>query len=516
MANVWDPVNQRWTDPATGNYLVGGQGMSDGTWQGGTWTNPQGGTLGANGQWSNPAPSTQTGNGLATIASPSAPGNGNPSATNAMNQQVVYDAQGRQIDANRAVTAASAAVIPKSQAQLDAERNANNAGVNVLNATAATFPIQQQQIDAKGNVINQQQNYTVAQQGYIGQEQQANTAAIGDANAIVQARGNTADQTAVGQYNNSVADISDRYANAGVSQPVRVATASNQGGPLAPGVIGDVRTQEQRVTQDAQDRQTQRDLQLKGAALAVSLIGTNVDLATQAAARVGLTLDSAQLLVNEAKNQKGYADIAANNAGLDTKQAQQGVDLARIGAANASSDVQQAQLNYNIGNTPPFAGAVPVIDPVTGIATSWGTPAQADAAKQTYQKTLQQQANAQQLRQSGALGNFSQPELLDLIGNGILSDDAVRDELVMRYSQGRPGGLSPYEANLAIENYHRKHGYYDTTGGSAGGSDADAYSPNATLPSATGPGSKAYQDALATLQAKETTDREQLMRVGAY
>lgn len=496
MANVWNPQTGRWEDPATGNYLVGGQGMPDGTWQGGTWTNPNGGTLGADGRWSD----QQT----APMGAP------NPQQQQFQAQGQLNSAQQNQITANQGVVNAQQAVVPLSQAQINAQRGQAQAQTGVLQAQAGTFGPQQAVIDAKGNVINQQSAYTQAQQGYIGQEQQANTARIGDANAIVQARGNTADQIAVGQYNQSVADISDRYANAGVSQPVRVATASNQGGPLAPGVIGDVRTQQARVTEAANDRETQRGLQLQGAQLAVQLVGTNVQSAEQAAARVGLTLDQAQLMVQRAENTKGYADVAAQVAGINVNQGNLGVTQARIGAEQAGIGVQQADYNLKTTQMPPFAGAQQIIDPNTGMVTGWGTPAQADQAKTQYQTNLRQQANAQQLRQSGALGNFSQPELLDLIGNGILSDDAVRDELVMRYSQGRPGGLSPYEANLAIENYHRKHGYYDTTGGNSGGGDSDVYGGGssstatkapATLPSATTIGSPTYQRAMEVLQA---------------
>ncbi len=488
MANVWDPVNQRWTDPATGNYLVGGQGNADGTWTGGTWTNPNGGTLGANGTWSdaNTAPI------------------GTPAQAQYNAQQGVYGAQQNQINANTATIAAQQANVPNQQAQINAQRNQNTAQGNVLQAQAGTFGPSQQVIGAKGNVIQAQSQYTQAQQGFIGQEQAANQARIGDQNAIVAARNNTADQVAVGQYNNSVADIADRYANAGVSQPVRVATTDNQGGPLAPGVIGDVRTQETRVTQNANDRETLRAAQLQGAQLAVSLIGTNVDLANQAAARAGLTLEQAQLVVSEAQNAKGYADIAASNAGLNVNQGNLGVDQAKLAADSASQATLQSQLNLNLTQNPPFAGAVKVVDPNTGIATSWGTPAQAAQAQAQYQKIQTQQVNAAQLKQSGLFGGLSQSEMLNMLGNGILGPREVQDELVRRYNAGQSDGLTPQAANLLVQNYMQTHSPADNSGNSGG--DQDLYGntggANPALPGTTQPGSQSYQDALNTLQSQ--------------
>lgn len=542
MANVFNPQTGRWEDPSTGNYLAGGQGNADGTWSGGTWTNPNGGTLGANGQWSD-APQTAP-IGAPGMLSPqqqqyNAQGQVYGAQQNQINaNQGVVNAQGQlvplsqaQINANQGVVNAQQATIPLSQAQINAQRGSNAAQGNVLQAQQGTFGPQQAVINANGQVINAQSAYTQAQQGYIGQEQQANTARIGDANAIVQARGNTADQIAVARYNQEQNDLSGRYSAGGISAPIRVATSDNRAGPLAPGVIGDVRTQEQRVTQTANDRETQRGLQLTGAQLAVQLIGTNVDQAREAAARVGLTLDQAQLVVQQAQNAKGYADLNTSNAGINVQQGELGVKQAQIGASQAGVNynqgqlgvtqaqnaanqagigVQQAGLDLNLSKQPPFAGAQPLIDVNTGMQTGWGTPAQADAATAQYRQNVQKAANQQQLQQSGVLGGLSQGELMSMLGNGVLSDDAVRDELVGRYLAGKPDGLDIYAADLLIENYHKSHG---DTGGSGGG-DSDIYgggsgsstsstSPTTSgaLPSATTIGSPTYQQAMEVLQA---------------
>lgn len=361
----------------------------------GTYTN------GANGDIILGGMSPQTSASTAPIAAPQAPGTSNTGAYNTdpnnqnylMSPQIQYstptsvgpaqqqyNAQQNTNTAQQNVINARSGVIPTSQAQLDAERAANNAGTNVLNTTANTFPIQQAKIAADQNTLQAKAGYTAAQQGYIGQEQQANAATTGDTNAIIAARNNTQDQTNVAMYNEQQAGNSGIYQSEGLAAPQRVVTADNQGGVLAPGVMGAVQTQEQRVTQEAQDRATARQAQLQGANLALQLVGTNVTMAEDAAAKVGLTLQGAQLLVNQAQNQEGYAKIAATNAGYDTQQANLGVTQAGIG-------LSQAQLNQTEAGQPPAAGDVPIIDPNTGIQTGWGTPAEAEAAKIQYGQT---------------------------------------------------------------------------------------------------------------------------------
>lgn len=383
-------------------------------------------------------------------------------------QQAQIGARSAVIPAQQAQLGARSAVIPYQQQQIDASRTANAAQGNVYNATANTFPIQQAVIGAKGQVIDAQGQQTAAQRGFIGQEQEANQAAIGDQNAIVQARGNTADQIAVAMYNEQQAGNAGIYASEGLGAPQRVITSDNRGGALAPGVIGDVQTQEQRTTQLANDRATQRALQLKGAQYVVDLAGTNVQAAEQAAARLGLTLDSANLLVQEAQNTANQAKLGASNAGLNVDQARLGVDRAginvdqaQLGVSQAGIGVDQAKFNLNQVSQAPFAGAVPVIDPNTGVQAGWGTPAQADAAKIQYSNN-QKLANAgnnalvnQQVQNAGQaaigggrpLGNLSQSQLLDLAVTSPANEQQVMAELM-----GPRFGLTAAQAYILISD----------------------------------------------------------------
>lgn len=463
--NVWNAQLGRWEDPSTGNYLAGGQGNPDGTWSGGVWTNPQGGQL-VNGGWIGPGTSQ-----------PPSPTTTGFAAQNQANQA----AQG-VINANSGVTAAQQANIPNQYAAINANRGVNTAQAGVLGATAATFPIQQQQIAANGQVIAAQQAGTVAQQGFIGQQQQANAAQQGDQAAIVAARNNTADQIAVAQYNQSQADMSGRYTNAGVAQPARVITADNRGGPLAPGVIGDVQTQEQRVTTSATDRENQRQLTLQGAQLAVNLINTNTDLAREAAAKVGLNLDEAKLVVQQAENNKGYAELNANNAQLNVQQGALAVTSAQVAASQAQNTYNQAELNLKETQQPPFAGAVASTDPVTGLA-SWVTPQVAAQQKAAQNLAAQQAANVAQMKASGQLGGLTQSQLLAMLndsGTGSwLGPKDVQNELVRRYNAGETGGLNQSAAILLVQSYMESHGIGASGSGGAGAPSSFTSGPNA-------------------------------------
>lgn len=457
--NVWDPVNGRWVDQDTGNVLVGGQGNPDGTWTGGTWQNPQGQQL-IGGQWQS-----------------------NPTTAPYNAQQGVYSAQQNQIGAQQGVINAQQGQIPLQQNQIGAERASNAAQGGVLAAQANTFPIQGQQIAANGQVINAQAAQTAAQQNFIGQQQQSNNAAIIDLGAIQSAKMNTGDQVNVAKAQNYFDNIGSRYSDAGVAKPTAINTQDNQFGAIAPGVFALPRTQAARVQEMADTRSQERDLQLKNAQYIVDLAGTNVDLARQEAARIGTSLDAANLVVSEAKNAAGYADLNANNAGLDVKQGQLGVDTAQIGASQAQLGTQQAQLDLSEAKNPPFAGAVPVINPTSGVADHWGTPAEADAAKLQYNANIGNQRENQGAGGASPGGTsqlvgLSQGQMLSGVASGQYAAPVVEAELVRRYNLGLSGGLPQQAAHNLVSQYDPGA----VAGGSSGDSDIYGGSKPAPTP----------------------------------
>lgn len=441
---------------------------------------------------------TQAANGDILLGGPQAPQTAriatDPTTAQYNANTGLQTAQQNQINANNGLYNAQSAVVPKTAAQIAAERNSNAAQAQVYDAQGRLIPLKAAQLDANGRVIDASAAANQATIGFIGQEQRATTARIADQTAIEAARNNTADQVAVGQYNTEQGDLSGRYSAGGVGAPAKVVTSGNQGGPLAPGVIGDVQTQEQRVTQEAQSRDTNRQLQLQNAQYVVDLAKTNVTAAQQTADRLGLTIQGAQLVVDAAENSAGIAKIGASNAGLDVDQANLGVTTARIASDQAGNAVRQADLNLTQAKTAPAPGLVEYTDRATGLST-WVTPARADMLDSQYKEDLAKSVMMEQ-GQQGPLYQLTLPQLTDLANTNPEYMFAVLDVLQHKY------GYSSDAAYTIITLAKPR------TAGGGGFSEADLN------PGGAGAGAATTYGGVAKELADEQTLQEQILRNG--
>ncbi len=390
--------------------------------------------------------------------------------------------------------AAKQSLLTAQQGQTQAQQQGLYAQGNVLGATAGTFAPQAAVTDAQRGVVAAQGAQTNAQAGYIGQ-QQADTAQTQQEQAgIVAASQNYADINATAQAQNARNNSDYLYGLAGEHTPVDVATPNGaDNANLPPGTRATLQTQEQLKTTEATNAENTRKLQLQAASEAVSLLGTNVSKAQEAAASAGLTLDDAKLMVAKAQNAAGYADLSTKQAG--------------IGVSNAQNAESAAQL-------PPSAGDVIYTDPVTG-QSIWTTPADAETRKAQDQRNFnltqpgdvlytdpvtgeksyvsQDQANQndlaykqqfgletagqtanynQQVTQAGQqvtsggrpLGTLSQSQLLDLAVTSPANEQAVMAELM-----GPRFNLSAAQAYILISDAKPKKGSTTITPPSFGG-----------------------------------------------
>lgn len=276
---------------------------------------------------------------------PGANGGGtDPGSTILQNQRNVYANQGSAIQA--------------AQAANDAQRG-------VLGATANTFPYQSAVYDAQGNVINGQQTQNNAQRGYLNSSLQENQQERGALAGIQAASTNVADQSAIARAQNYRDERGYLNRAAGVPLPREINTpngADQQG--LPQGVIGKLQTQGQQLTTAENNRQSLAKLDLAAQAIGVDLKGADVKDLQLIADKAGITLDRAKLLVSEAQNTAGYANLASKNADLNT---------------------QRANLTLSESKLPPTSGVSLYTDPVSG-ATSWLTKSAQDARNAEYER----------------------------------------------------------------------------------------------------------------------------------
>lgn len=387
-------------------------------------------------------------------------------------QQAAIDARGGvataqqgQITANAGVLNAQANQLPYKQAVFDAQGRQIDAQGNVLTAQSNVIPLKSQQIDAQGNVITAQGTQTAAQRAAIQQTQQANVARMAEQQGIQAAASNVADKTAVAQAQNTRANEDYKYALAGLNTPTEIDTANGADANLPAGVRARLQTQEQLKTTAASNNEKLRSIQLDQAQQIVNLAATDVAAANQAAARVGLSVDKAQLLVEEARIAEGRAGLDVSTASNNANKAGLAVDAAQIASGRAGNAVDQANLAlYNAATSvqqaqqPPAgvpAGYQVVIDPFTGQSQYMSA---ADAAIKTNQDKMKLAAA---MNSETPLAAFSDSQVIGMLTNsfanpqvgppnsagfinGQVSEEMVRADLIRR-------GYTPQQAQALID-----------------------------------------------------------------
>lgn len=368
-------------------------------------------------------------------------------------QQQVYDARGVAINSQIGSVRAQQGVLPYSYA--------------VLRARQGLTPFQQGVINAQRGVLSASRAELAGQRGVIGQEQANNAQDLADYQALRSAQTNVADQTAVATEQQRRDVENQDYAKLGVSAPVDVLTAPGQEGTVAPGTRARLQTQADIVQQRNTDSQTVRASQLRAAQLAVQLQGTDVQAAQQAAQEAGLSLQEANLLVDQAQNNEQYAQLGARNAGYEA-------DITNLGTAQASNNLGYAQLGLartreDIANltTPSDQGYQLYTDPNT-LERSWLTPAEADARQYEYQTNLtrsripqsyqtQQQATTYANQQQGDLGGLSEDDIVNMMvqgqqpTTGILGQNQDFFNQIVSYYQKKNPGISQEAAVYKAE-----------------------------------------------------------------
>lgn len=373
--NEYDPNEGIWRDPKTGNY-------QDET---GTWTNATGDKYDGN-QW---VPRASIGQ---TYSAPGASATMLSSSNGVDPKAVALQGQRQQLIGQRAA--------------LETSQNVLNSRANVIQAQRSLIEPRRAQIAANRDVLGQQGRLTVAERALIAEQQRANNLRMGEEQSIQAARRdipgiNKASQE---QYQRNTYAYRDDLAH--VPHPIEVDVPQGTEANFGPGVRASIRLPEEYAVENAQEAQAIRALQLEGARLAVSLIGTDVDLARQKAQEVGLTLDEAQLLVQMAGDDYEVAQLQDQQADLNIRR-------------------------YGVENTvlPPFAGAEQYTDPMTGV-TEWLTPYEADLRQRAYQKQFAEQngGSASDTEYKG----LSVAMLVQRMLAGALPEETVRGELKAR------------------------------------------------------------------------------------
>ena len=344
--------------------------------------------------------------------------------------------------------AATTNVLNQQQAVIPYSAAANTAQAGVYTARNATIAPQANYIMAQGNVIGTQQTQLAGSKGLIQQGIASNAMQLTEEQNLQSAARNVADKTAIAQAQKVTNDELYKYDLAGETRPIEVVDDANAGKMLAPGVRARLRTQEEIVGQSNEEAQRIRAIQLNGAKLAVDLLGTDVDAAKLEAAKVGLSVDQAKLLVQQAENTAGLANVAEQNARLNVTQAE--VDASRTKLPPQAGMVMYTnpqtlesswvtpfdKATYDARDTRDFTvtqpGKVLYRDPFTGIQT-YEYQADADRMNQEYQQRLSTVGGANQLADiTLAPLNSLLSGLIDQEGNGLYGAGAVIQEVARR------------------------------------------------------------------------------------
>jgi hypothetical protein len=348
-----------------------------------------------------PAPAAQTAFSPTTV---------NNNVATATGTNSLYDVNAAQDMATRERMGAQGAALDRQSAYYDAQGNVNTAQQGLIAPKQAT-------IAAQANIYAAQGQQTNAQRSFIGEQQRAEQARLGEIQGIQAASQNVEDIQNVARTARERSNTDYRYGVAGLDVPTDVKMPVGYNGPMPVGQRAALQTQEQAMTQQAQEHEAVRASHLKQAALAVDLIGTDVDRARNEAAKIGLTLDQAQLVVEMAQNQASAAGLAADRADL-------GVSRARI-AEEAS-------------NMPSTPGFTLYTDPFTGQG-KWVSQAEKGRLDEAAQ--LEQARVANQASPLAAFGVDYIKSLLSQPGSPISVEDAM--------TEFQRRGMTPEQAKLA-------------------------------------------------------------------
>ena len=372
--NEYDPNEGIWRDPKSGNY-------QDET---GTWTSQTGDKY-VNGTWQPVAQIGQTYTAPGATATMLSSSNGvDPRAQQLQGQQQVQAGQ---------------------RAALDTSQNVLNNRANVIQAERGLIQPQRAVIAANRDVMAETGRHTIAERALIAEQQRSNSLKMGEEQSIQAARRDIPGINAASQEQLQRNTMAYRDDLARVPHPIDVDVPQGTEANFGPGVRASIRLPEEYATENAQEAQAIRAIQLEGARLAVALISTDVDMARQKAQEVGLTLDEAQLLVQMAGDDYEIA-------GLQDQQANLNVERSRVE-------------NQTL---PPFPGAEMYTDPRTA-TTEWLTPYEADLRRKQYQRETGTTSSSTTDTEYKGL---SVAMLVDRMLAGKLPEETVKAELKAR------------------------------------------------------------------------------------
>lgn len=338
-------------------------------------------------------------------------------ATPATNDPLV-----RQTQAREATQGANQAVINASQGVTAANQN-------VITARRGTIAPTQSVIDASGNVISAQEAQNAQNRTYLGEQQAANQQLLTEQRGIRAAEGNIADLTATARAQTDYNDQKYRFNIAGVTPDTEINLPNGTNAQLGPGVRGKILTQAELLTKESEANKAERAIQLDNARIAVALAGTDVAAAQAAAARAGLTLDQAQLVVSQAQ-------LEADSAGITLDQYQ--------------NQLSQARLNEDIAGNKP-AGQVLYTDPYTG-QSEYVTQAEADQRDFQYRNS----APGGQYIYDEATGTYAPAELGKLSDAGVAAFGVGDDSAFGPFQNPYQGMPSAQRREMAVQELVRR------------------------------------------------------------
>jgi hypothetical protein len=269
---------------------------------------------------------------------------------------------------------------------------------NLFNLQHQTQGPQQAVYDANGRVIQAQGQQNAATAQYQQQQNAEDDRRLREIQGINAAHVNGPDISRAAEAEGAYAAEDKQDRALGVAPPQTVQLPN--GAPSVAGVRPKIMTQEAYLSDKAQSADAESNARLKLAQNVVSLMGTNLAAARQAAAEAGLTLEEANNMVSQARN-------AAGQAGLDVQQEQLGEPGKVLytdpnsgqGEYVSQAEADQRRSEYQRQQALRQPGDVLYTDPNTG-ERSYLSQAEADRRKQDYQDAVAEGRIPQQVEQA--------------------------------------------------------------------------------------------------------------------
>ena len=149
-----------------------------------------------------------------------------------------------------------------------------------------------------------------ANRAYLNEQTRANAQRIADAKALEAAKNNVGDKINVGRAQRERQVYSYRYSLAGLPTPVEIDLPDDWEGPLPPGVVERIKTLEQIVASNIDDKEAMRKFRVEAARIHAANTGLSVTEAQIAQGRVALKIDE----MEDALEKSGLAVKRANLA----------------------------------------------------------------------------------------------------------------------------------------------------------------------------------------------------------